>query len=306
MMKTVLFTLLIVTNAISQTPGSGLIDIDGNIYNTVIIGEQEWTTENLAVTKYSNGEAITQQDAINDWTGHDSAWCYYQNNPSNGPIYGKLYRGSVLTDPRGLAPEGWHIPSNAEWDALILTLGGATVAGGQMKSTVLWNSPNTGATNSFGFSALPGMLRRNDGSFPSNVGEVASWWSSSYYGPSTGAPYVYHLRYDSAAIVPYYIPASAGASVRLVKNNPLATGSIQSHSIKIYPNPTNDELQIGSGSEISSYNVQIINVMGQTIAYQNLRNGNIISLKRFGSGVYFVKIYDSLNYIIETHKIIVK
>jgi len=108
-----------------------------------------------------------------------AAWCYYQNNPANGATYGKLYNWYAV-NTGSLCPSGWHIPTDAEWQTLVDALGGDAVAGGAMKATTLWSSPNTGATNSSGFTALPGGYRLNDGSFYT-VGGLGSFWSSTEY-----------------------------------------------------------------------------------------------------------------------------
>jgi uncharacterized protein (TIGR02145 family) len=136
-----------------RCPGTPTVtDIDGNIYNTVQIGNQCWTQSNLKTSRYRNGDVI-------------SNFFYYGNNPQNDAIFGKLYQHSSVTDFRGLCPTGWHVPSNGEWNTLINFLGGSSLAGGALKSTHIqptiggWSSPNTGATNSTGFTGLPGGYR---------------------------------------------------------------------------------------------------------------------------------------------------
>jgi len=158
-----------------------VIDIDGNVYNTVTIGRQVWMKENLDVSHYRNGDPIPQVQDSTVWgyltTG---AWCYYQNNTANGTVYGKLYNWYAVNDPRGLAPEGWHVPSDSEWITLTDYLGGPLEAGGRIKEagTTHWLSPNSGADNSTGFTGLPGGFRRYDGVFLGN-GDLGGWWSST-------------------------------------------------------------------------------------------------------------------------------
>ena len=148
-------------------------------YPTVTIGGQVWMQKNLNVCKYRNGDDIPQvQDPIawdNLTTG---AWCYYENNIANGTVYGKLYNWYAVNDPRGLAPAGYHVPSDAEWTTLTTFLGGESVAGGKMKATTLWLVPNTGATNSSGFTGLPGGYRNFFGPFY-YIGYYGYWWSST-------------------------------------------------------------------------------------------------------------------------------
>ena len=150
----------------------------GDNIETVIIGAQEWTTKNLDVSKYRNGDVIPEVKDYDEWANLTTgAWCYNHNNPTSG--YGKLYNWRAVNDSRGLAPIGFHIPTDAEWTTLTDTLGGESVAGGKMKSTetsfVL--SPNTNATNESGFSGLPG-IRTSWGTWTYN-GSDGMWWSSS-------------------------------------------------------------------------------------------------------------------------------
>ena len=161
-------------------------DKDGNQYNVVKIGTQVWTKENLNVSKYRNGDVIPQVTDPTQWINLTTgAWCYYNNDPANETIYGKIYNWYAVNDPRGLAPEGWHVPSDAEWTTITTFLGGETVAGGKMKETgtTHWASPNTDATNSSGFKGTPGGFRdsdNNNGGFGS-YSQGAGWWSSSEY-----------------------------------------------------------------------------------------------------------------------------
>jgi len=151
-------------------------------YPTVTIGSQIWMQKNLNVCKYRNGDDIPQVQDPTQWANLTTgAWCYVQNNTANGTVYGKMYNWYAVNDTRGLAPEGWHIPSNSEWTTLTGYLGGTSVAGGKMKTQEYWSSPNTGATNSSGFTTLPGGIRENDGSF-TTIGYNAVFWSSTEYG----------------------------------------------------------------------------------------------------------------------------
>ena len=172
--------------------GTGLLsDADNNTYNTVQIGTQCWTRSNLKVSKYRNGDNIPTGLSNSAWQGTTSgAYAIYNNEPVNDGLYGKLYNHYAVTDSRGLCPTGWHVPSDEEWTTLENFLGGSSVAGGKLKSTAMqptpggWNSPNTGATNSSGFTALPGGLRFNDGVFY-YLTDDGYWWSSSVSSAST-------------------------------------------------------------------------------------------------------------------------
>jgi uncharacterized protein (TIGR02145 family) len=157
-----------------------------NYAQTVTIGNQVWMTKNLDVTTFRNGDPIPQAKTEKDWVAAEKkkqpAWCYYNNNPDNGDRYGKLYNWYAVNDPRGLAPEGWKIPSDEDWTRLTDYLGGESVAGKKMKSTEFWadNDEESGnGTNSSGFSGLPGGCRNNVGGFFDDVGYYGFWWSST-------------------------------------------------------------------------------------------------------------------------------
>ena len=154
------------------------VDALTNNLNTIKIGTQTWTTKNLDVTTYRNGDAIPQvKDAKALANLSTGAWCYYENETANGSTYGKLYNWYAVNDPRGLAPAGYHIPTEAEWSTLTNYLGGETIAGTKMKSSSGWKNNGNG-TNTSGFAGLPGGYRYDDGNFYS-IGANGYWWSSS-------------------------------------------------------------------------------------------------------------------------------
>jgi uncharacterized protein (TIGR02145 family) len=154
-------------------------DIDGNIYHSINIGSQVWMLENLKVTKYCNGDPIP---IVTDsqWENlRKGAYCYYDNDNSNGNIYGCLYNWYAVKDSRKIAPPGWKVPSFDEWSILIDYLGGGNEAGGRLKEkgTLHWNDPNEIIDNSIGFSALPGGIRTSKNF--SSLGIYGHWWTSS-------------------------------------------------------------------------------------------------------------------------------
>jgi len=153
----------------------------GGASKEVTIGKQVWMTKNLDVATFRNGDPIPEAKTDEEWErageNKQPAWCYYKNDPANGAKYGKLYNWYAVNDPRGLAPAGYHIPSDAEWTKLTDFLDGREVAGTKMKSKTGW-SKNGNGTNSSGFSGLPGGYRDNLGTFLS-IGEDGYWWSSS-------------------------------------------------------------------------------------------------------------------------------
>jgi uncharacterized protein (TIGR02145 family) len=149
---------------------------------SVKIGAQTWMKKNLDVDHYRNGDPIPQVTDSTVWENlKTGAWCYYNNDSTLGKIYGKLYNWYAVNDPRGLAPEGWHVPSDSEWVVLFDYLGGDTLAGGKMKvtDTAYWAPPNYGATNESGFSALPGGWRGADNTAFFDLGAFGYWWSAT-------------------------------------------------------------------------------------------------------------------------------
>jgi uncharacterized protein (TIGR02145 family) len=198
--------------------GDTVADRDGNVYPTVKICDQEWMAKNLNVSTYRNGDPIPQVQDPMQWANLTTgAWCYYENNIGNEAVYGKLYNWYAINDSRGLAPVDWHIPNNAEWTTLINCLGGESVAGGKMKSTGigLWTPPNVGATNSSGFSGLPGGKRIKNGTFY-DIGNYASFWtfSEGIYGLALG----YYLDFTNAYIYNGNYGKEFGFYVRCVKD----------------------------------------------------------------------------------------
>jgi len=193
-------------------------DVDGNIYQTVTIGNQVWMAENLKVTHYRNGDPIPHVADFSTWASLSTgAYCAYNNDPVLVADHGRLYNWYAASDSRNIAPAGWHVATDAEWQTLIDYLGGLVVAGGKMKEVGLahWSSPNAGATNSSGFTALPGGYRRNDGNFVAKS-DYAYFWSSTEY--SNGYALFRALSYLDSQIHRYYFPNLDGFSVRCIRD----------------------------------------------------------------------------------------
>lgn len=193
-------------------------DIDGNIYKTVKIGDQWWMAENLKTTKYNDGADIPNVTDNTEWVNHTTpAYCWYDNDISYKNPYGALYNWYSVNTGK-LAPTGWHVASDAEWTTLTDYLGGESVAGGKLKETGSshWDSPNTGATNVTGFSALPAGFRYKDGAFYYIV-YYGIWWSSTEY--STNNAWYRYMYFDIIKVnrINYYTK-EYGFSVRCVKD----------------------------------------------------------------------------------------
>ena len=205
----------------TYTQGPAVNDIDGNTYSSVVNCGQTWTSKNLDVSHYRNGDIIPQVADFTQWENLTTgAWCYYENVPGNGSIYGKLYNFYAVNDPRGLAPSGWHIPTDTEWSSLEVCLGGSSIAGGKMKEIGFthWNSfPLETASNSSGFSALPGGYRSpNGGSTFLWKGTLGYWWSSSSAGITSG--YGRSLFYGNTEVGRNSGINEYGFSVRCIKD----------------------------------------------------------------------------------------
>ncbi len=197
--------------------------------------EQVWMIKNLDVTTYRDGTVIPEVSDPTEWSKLTTgAWCYYKNDPAIGEVYGKLYNWYAVNDPRGLAPEGFHIPSNDEWSALTdylsiesvgYSIGDRLDEGGtpglKMKEAgnTHWARDNEDATNSSGFTGLPGGIRSEDGKFRS-IGIEGNWWSSTekdlsiYYNSA----WQWSLSCNSWGVDKYYYKKGFGLSVRCIKD----------------------------------------------------------------------------------------
>lgn len=210
--------------------------IDDDI-ETVLIGDLKWATKNLDVTTYQNGDIIPEVKDQKEWNSLTTgAWCYYNNDPKNGVIYGKLYNWYAVNDPRGIAPKGFHVPSDDEWTSLTYAIDGKLgdflcleSGGGTLKETGTsrWVKPNTNATNKYLFSALPGGERNNgEGIFGGkkvenhfySLGYIGTWWSKR----DGNAIYSYtrSLSYDNDKLIRRSVVNrnGYGYSIRCVKN----------------------------------------------------------------------------------------
>jgi uncharacterized protein (TIGR02145 family) len=201
-------------------PNVTATDVDGNVYQTVTICNQVWTKSNLNVSRYRNGDIITHVISPSQWANLTTgAWCYYNYNSANGTVYGKLYNWYAVNDPRGLAPQGWHIPSDAEWITLSNCLGGELSAGSKMKEigTTHWISPNADATNSSGFTALPAGCNMNNGVF-TYLGSQAFFWSSTEYFSATSKAKSRYLSSFLHELVNDQVEKYQAYSIRCVKD----------------------------------------------------------------------------------------
>ena len=215
---------------VSFTTPPSASDYNGNVYEAVIIGNQVWMAENLKSTHYADGSALVDGTGAGNIDADYTTKYYfnYNDNESYVAAYGRLYTWAAVMNGeassnnnpsgvQGACPTGWHIPSDAEWTELTDYLGGESVAGGKLKEIDLthWNSPNTGATNETGFTAL-GSGYRDDITLSQELKTRVLWWSSTVY--NTDNTYGRYIFNNSGAVVRNYIEKDTGISIRCLKD----------------------------------------------------------------------------------------
>ncbi len=199
-------------------------DIDGNIYKIIQIGTQTWMAENLKTTRYNDGSSIPNVTGDGEWMDLTTgAYCWYNNQETTYKnTYGALYNWYSVNTGK-LCPTGWHVPSKDEWTILATYLGGVELAGGKLKEsgTTHWQSPNTGATNTTRFTALPGGVRdvsSDFGGFFLRFGSNGFWWSSNPGIEPTDHSLWLDSNSSKFSFVPWWIYYNSGLSVRCLKD----------------------------------------------------------------------------------------
>ncbi|MFN0188266.1 MAG: FISUMP domain-containing protein [Bacteroidia bacterium] len=285
--------LLVFSFMLLNTQAQTITDIDGNTYNTITLGTQIWTKENLKTTRFSNGDSIvTTSLPFNNDSTSIFQW-YYNEDSLNLPVYGRLYTWYAVTDSRNVCPTGWHVPSEGEWTSLTNFLGGDSIAGDKMKETGTshWLSTTGTVTNSSDFTALPGGMRGNPTGF-NNLYTSGVFWSSTVWGSSAfPRAYTFSLQATSSALHQSVAVGNCGFAVRCVKD--LTAGTqilIPENEIKIYPNPTKDKINI-TVEEIKNSNAFIYDISGKLIFQQPLTHKiNLIDVNFLPVGVYVIKV----------------
>ena len=189
-------------------------DVEGNIYKTIAIGSQVWMAENLKTITYNDGTEIPFVPDVTEWSGLSTpAYSWYDNDTV---VYGAFYNWHAVATGK-LCPEGWHVPDDNEWAELVAFLGGSAVAGGKMKEigTAHWSSPNSGADNKSGFTALPGGYRTAAGEYNS-IRRHGFWWSSTE--STTADAYSRSLYHGYPNIDRNKTNKKSGLSVRCVRD----------------------------------------------------------------------------------------
>jgi uncharacterized protein (TIGR02145 family) len=230
------FEISEITSITFESDGGGtgtVTDIDGNVYQTLVIGDQEWMVENLKVTHYRNGDPIPNVTDNDEWANaNNGAYCVYANNESNVDTYGYLYNWYAVGDERGLAPEGWHVPTDDEIKQLEMYLGMSqseaddidyrgTNQGSQLAgNAALWvdgaleNDPEFGSS---GFDLLPGGYRTSSGYF-GNLGSYGYVWSATETENYTYYAWVRLLNFSNTQVGRNYFDKRNGFSVRCVRD----------------------------------------------------------------------------------------
>jgi uncharacterized protein (TIGR02145 family) len=215
-------------------PGQGVTDIDGNTYPTVIIGQQEWMAENLRVTRFNDGTPIPYLTESSDWVQLTTpAYCWYNNDEAGNIIpYGALYSWFVIEgqskSSEKICPEGWHVPTDAEWSSLIgyldprsdpNELHESQIAGGKLKAagTTHWNNPNKGATNETGFAGIAGGFRDQGGNFVQKD-DLGRWWTADEHQGFPSSAWWRSLDKETERISRHYLLKRQANSIRCIKS----------------------------------------------------------------------------------------
>lgn len=287
LLSTLLFILTL--PVVAQT----VTDINGNVYSTVTIGTQVWMASNLKTTKYNNGSQIDYVTGNTEWTSLTTgAYCWQNNDPvANADTYGALYN-SFAIEAGNLCPAGWHVPADAEWTILTDFLGGLNIAGGKLKEngTLHWTSPNTGATNEVGFTALPGGSRGGSDAVFYDFLRFSYFWSSTNTSSTWG--YVRRLDYSNIIVTRTTFLRRGGFSVRCVKDNITSiTDPIHASEAVLYPNPASDKIYLYNVNYFNSF-IMIFDIHGNLVLSKRI-DSNPVDISNLGSGVYFIKLKNS-------------
>jgi len=300
---TLLFSVVVLFSfyTSAQTETGTVTDFDGNVYKTVRIGNQWWMAENLRATHYYDGTAIPLSTATKTVTADDfkDYYMYPNNDETNVPSYGLLYSWSVIanqtaTTMKKLLPEGWALPDTTAWAELSTYLGGKSVAGGKLKSTsVVWNTPNTNATDDYGFNAVPAG-DCNTGGF-TVFGQQARFWTPQMVDAGGSGRVYMILSYNSAALTKGQYRNVNATSLRYIKRITTALNSQIINQPVIQGTVVNNTLCINNlqtGSQLVIYSLRGLPVKKMLPESANSLNWDVSDLTR---GIYFLSIQNLQN-----------
>ncbi len=279
--------LLFVMNNRAQT----VTDYDGNVYSVIVIGSQAWLKENLKTTHYRNGVVIPHIPGGANWASLTSgARCYYDNDSSSyDSVYGVLYNWFTVNNSNGLCPEGWHVPTDGEWTVAENFLGGSGIAGGAMKEagTLHWLSPNAGATNSSGFTGLPGGMLSTTYAFQ-YIRENGLWWTSTLQPPAYAwGRYFYYMN---TGVERDPVPKTIALSIRCIRDPGVGLNESGHSGVRIYPNPVKKYLSVNLAPYTkASFSVHDISGKSRlTGMVSNSANG--LDLEGLAPGIYLITL----------------
>lgn len=318
---------MVLAFSVTEIQAQTVTDYDGNIYNTVTIGTQVWMKENLNVKHYRNGDAIPEvQDSI-PWVNQTSgAWCYNENNPANGKVYGTLYNWYAANDKRNIAPIGWHLPTDDEWKTLEIYLGmqpsvanldqyRGTKEGNALKESgtaTHWtldccpgHAPNAG-TNSSGFTALGGGFRWyfNAGvpyqTFSPPTGNAQFWTSTA---PDDSTAWLRHLCVYHEDIYRAKWKKTNGSSIRLIKDFTAGINEGNEHRVfNVYPNPAKDILHVAASNN-EPLEIILYDFLSRQILRQPFTSSTTINIGQLADGIYFYELRNSKG-VLKTGKVV--
>jgi uncharacterized protein (TIGR02145 family) len=292
-MKKIILLIAGFTFFSSNTQSQNVIDIDSNVYNTVTIGTQTWMRENLRVTHFRTGDSIQDGSNYPGWEDIYTGVYSISDYDSVSQLFGALYNWFAVDDNRSLCPSGWHIPDTSEWSALFSYLGGDSIAGGKMKEadTVHWKSPNSGATNSSGFTALPAGFRLLYGQQTyTSIGTAGCFWSADEV--DVNRSYGLFIAYNRTNVFMGIPVKQTGYSIRCICDSMANTiNEKKNHfGIKIYPNPATNKIIIDC-PDYKNLSLFIYSIVGKIILQRKLINGtNEVDISFLSKGLYIIKV----------------
>lgn len=305
-MKKALLVLTGLKILLSDLPAQTVTDFDGNVYNTITIGNQVWMKENLKVVHYNNGDQIPNVTNDTEWNKSTTgACCDYENIPDNGVAFGKLYNWYALVDSRKLCPTDMHVPTDAEWETLTDYLanngfgyqGSGNDIAKSIATTSGWKISNTPgnvgndqtSNNNSGFTALPAGSRDHNGTF-FNLGDYCYFWTSTELLRSNCLDR--NTGYNKSYVYAYGCENTVGSSVRCLSDSTVTKVNEErvEDYYQIYPNPAKERISI-SGIETGSAKIHVFTYVGECILKTEIeRDENSINVSSFPNGIYLIII----------------
>ena len=289
--KVILSVVLSLVIELVRVQAQTVSDIDGNVYNTVTIGTQVWMKENLKTTKYNDNTSIPLVTDNTEWYALNTpGYCWYNNDAATyKATYGALYRWYTVNTGK-LCPLGWHVPTDEEWTILTTYLGGESLAGGKLKEqgTIHWLSPNTGATNESGFTALPGGKRNIEGTY-TYISEYGFWWCSTEYPNIINSGWSRIISTIFSNVTRSAPDKRYGYSVRCMEGLATDIENPSASKIEVYPNPVSGILNIDyKGENFETFN--ILNSQGAYLAKEKaITPGQQFDFSKYMPGLYFLE-----------------